>query len=134
MPDYYGLPQAAEGGVPAGGDKDVGYFVMSAPIDAHMRIIAADFLGGDASEDYQLKVWPAGTTFPASDTNSIVWAGGALSGAQTFPIPILQTQDRNSVGWNVIPAGWTLGLMPITAGSAATATVRIVGVPMKVAR
>ena len=55
MPDYYGLPQAAEGGVPAGGDKDVGYFVMSAPIDAHMRIIAADFVGGDASENYDLR-------------------------------------------------------------------------------
>ena len=134
MPDYYGLPQAAEGGVPAGGDQDVGYFVMSAPIDAHMRIIAADFVGGDASENYDLRVWPAGTTFPASTANSIVWAGGALAGAQARPITIFQSQDRQSVGWNIIPAGWTLGLMPVTAGSAAAATVRIVGVPMKVAR
>ena len=137
MPDMpisaYGLPQAAEGGVPAGGDQDEGYFVMSAPIDAHMRIISADFVGGDASESYQLRVWPAGTTFPASTTNSIVWAGGSLAGAQADPIPILQSQDRQSVGWNIIPAGWSLGLMPISAGSAAAATVRIVGVPMQVA-
>lgn len=129
MPDYYGMPRSATGGVPVGGDLDVGYFIMSAPKDKHLRVVAGGFLGGDAGETYRLFIWPAGTIFPTTITNAIPWAGGALAGAEANAISISQNQDRQSMGFLVIPAGWSLGIIPISGASAASAEVSIVGLP-----
>jgi hypothetical protein len=131
MPDYYGLPQAYSGGVPAGGDSDVGYLIMQAPIDAHMRIVGIDYSGGDASEDYHLYIWPAGTSFPTDVTNAICVCSGAVTGA-SGTVSLMNNVTRQSPGWWVIPAGWTLGVIPITAGSSAALVVNVCAIPQAV--
>jgi len=129
MPDYYGLPQAGTGGVPAGGDADVGYFIMQAPIDKHLRVVALDWEGGDSGEDqYHFFIWPAGTVFPTTATNAVCWASGAIGLATAFPQSLLTNFIRSECGFNVIPAGWSLGMIT-NAGSTAALTVNVVGLP-----
>jgi hypothetical protein len=132
MPDYYGLPQAYSGGVPAGGDANVGYLIMQAPIDAHMRIVAIDYTGGDASEDYHLFIWPAGTSFPTDATNAICVCSGAITGGESIQTSLQNNLTRQSPGWWLIPAGWTLGVIPISAGSSAAFDLNVCAVPMAV--
>jgi len=137
MPDMpisaYGLPQAYTGGVPAGGDADVGYLIMSAPIDAHMRIVAVDYEGGDGSEDYHMFIWPAGTNFPTDATNAICVCSGSITGGTSFPQSLMNNFTRQSGGWWIIPAGWTLGVIPIQATSSAAVVFNVCAIPMQVA-
>jgi len=132
MPDYYGLPQAYTGGVPAGGDANVGYLIMQAPIDAHMRIVAIDYDGGDASEEYHLFIWPAGTSFPTDATNAICVCSGGVEGGNSVQQSLMTNYIRQSPGWWVIPAGWTLGVIPVTAGSTAAVVINVCAIPQAV--
>ena len=139
MPDYYGLPQAGTGGVPAGGEHNVAYFVMQAPIDKHLRIVALDFDGGDANENYNLYLFPPTTVFPTAagtpPPNAIVWMSGSVKGNPDFPSSFINRFGGEGVesGWLVLPAGWFLGVVPVTAASAAALPVQCVGLPFDAA-
>ncbi len=111
----------------------MGYFIMSAPIDAHMRIVAIDFEGGDNAEEYHLYIWPAGTVFPTDATNAICVASGGITGGEAFPQSIMNNFIRQSPGWWTIPAGWSLGAIPVIASSSAAVVFNVCAIPMKVA-
>lgn len=134
----YGLPLTQHGGVPASADVDVGHLLMSAPITHHMRIVALDMDGGDSNELYDFYMFPPGTTFPTAagtpPTNAVVWMTGS-KGAPNNPVSVINqmTGEGRTSGFMVLPAGWSLAVIPVSAASAAAMTVNVVAIPMKVA-
>jgi len=134
----YGLPISTHGGVPAGADADVGHLILSAPITHHMRVIALDMDGGDSNEIYDFYMFPPGTVFPTVSgtppANAVVWMTGS-KGAPNFPTSVINqmTGEGRTSGFLVLPAGWSLAVIPVSAASAAAMTVNVVAVPMAVA-
>jgi hypothetical protein len=132
---HLGTYRQSIGGVAAGADNNKLWRVLTAG-ENPMLITAAQFYGGDASEYYTIVQVPPGAgnldgTEVMSDLPGaiVVQAGNIEGGAWTEDSPqslLNSFQRQTTQGW-ILPAFYTLAVMPVTAASTAAFVVTMGG-------
>jgi len=134
----YGEVRSQKGGIPVGGSDNSKLWVAFKAGPNPVQLINGSFWSGDSGEDYGLIALPPGVDTKGNGTTTLTGSmGGIMYAAQlnagnTAVDPGIIWPARKTAGNTppILPPGWTLYIVPLTAASAADFQTRILGIDL----